>query len=925
MEKLRVTTKKALFGVLAIVLVLLLSAGTTLLVNRYGRANSTPAATTVKNGLSAYELAVQNGFSGTVQEWLSSLNGKSAYELAAEAGYSGTKAEWTAQLNKLAADAPASIKAASFNERGQMILTLSDNTTINLGNAVGADGRDGLDGRDGANGKDGTDGKNGTDGIGITNANINTDGELVLAFSDARTVNLGKVTGVNGQNGLSAYQLALNAGLTTAASEAEWLSSLKGEKGDTGAQGIQGEKGDKGDTGAQGIQGEKGDKGDTGAQGENGNSIQNIAITGSTMTITLSDGSVFTFENICGADGQNGITPQIRINAATNEWEISMDDGLTWVTTGVKATGAQGIQGEKGDKGEKGAAGQNGISPKLQINIVTNEWEISTDNGLTWVTTGVKATGAQGSQGEKGEKGDPGAQGAQGEKGEKGDTGAQGAQGEKGEKGDTGAQGIQGEKGDKGDTGAQGIQGEKGDKGDTGAQGIQGEKGDKGDTGAQGIQGEKGDKGDTGAQGIQGEKGVSVTGAALDNNYRLVITLSDGNIIQLEQSLLGAAGAQGEKGDKGDTGAQGAQGEKGDAGADGRGILSVTLTNDFRLVFHYTDGTSSVPTDPIRGAQGEKGEQGATGAAGADGRGVTTVSLADGNLYVTYSDSTAPTLIGYVKGEKGDKGDTGAAGAQGEKGAQGSAGVDGKSAYELYRAAYPDYTGTLTEWLASLKGDTGRGIQKTEIVDGKLIVTYTDGTQEDLGSITAGDSSASPDDYFVFTLLEDGTYGVGISETHKRYAKEAIIPSVHNGKAVTAINIEGFKDANYIEKIYIPDSVKTVGAGAFNSCYRLSEIRLPQNPEFTEIVHVYDKRPTFGNCYALKKLTIPASVKRIDRQEFDLVASNFFLEELEFEDWNDWYFVLNGTKTHADFSDDAQKNAQLLKDRRYVTLTIEKE
>lgn len=204
MEKLRVTTKKALFGVLAIVLVLLLSAGTTLLVNRYGRANSTPAATTVKNGLSAYELAVQNGFSGTVQEWLSSLNGKSAYELAAEAGYSGTKAEWTAQLNKLAADAPASIKAASFNERGQMILTLSDNTTINLGNAVGADGRDGLDGRDGANGKDGTD------GIGITNANINTDGELVLAFSDARTVNLGKVTGVNGQNGLSAYQLALS-------------------------------------------------------------------------------------------------------------------------------------------------------------------------------------------------------------------------------------------------------------------------------------------------------------------------------------------------------------------------------------------------------------------------------------------------------------------------------------------------------------------------------------------------------------------------------------------------------------------------------------------------------------------------------------------------------------------------------------------
>ena len=50
----------------------------------------------------------------------------------------------------------------------------------------------------------------------------------------------------------------------------EWIAMIKGEKGDTGAQGEKGEKGDKGDTGAQGEKGEKGDKGDTGAQGEKG-------------------------------------------------------------------------------------------------------------------------------------------------------------------------------------------------------------------------------------------------------------------------------------------------------------------------------------------------------------------------------------------------------------------------------------------------------------------------------------------------------------------------------------------------------------------------------------------------------------------------------------------------------------------------------
>ena len=46
--------------------------------------------------------------------------------------------------------------------------------------------------------------------------------------------------------------------------------TLKGEKGDTGAQGPQGLKGEKGDTGAQGPQGLKGEKGDTGAQGPQG-------------------------------------------------------------------------------------------------------------------------------------------------------------------------------------------------------------------------------------------------------------------------------------------------------------------------------------------------------------------------------------------------------------------------------------------------------------------------------------------------------------------------------------------------------------------------------------------------------------------------------------------------------------------------------
>lgn len=52
-------------------------------------------------GLSAYQLAVRNGYTGTEAQWLASITGvegKSAYEIAKQEGYTGTKAEWLASL-----------------------------------------------------------------------------------------------------------------------------------------------------------------------------------------------------------------------------------------------------------------------------------------------------------------------------------------------------------------------------------------------------------------------------------------------------------------------------------------------------------------------------------------------------------------------------------------------------------------------------------------------------------------------------------------------------------------------------------------------------------------------------------------------------------------------------------------------------------
>ena len=103
--------------------------------------------------------------------------------------------------------------------------------------------------------------------------------------------------GQDGANGKSAYAIAVEHGYED--SEEKWLLSLKGEKGDTGKRGekgdtgLQGKRGEKGETGQQGEQGpkgEKGEKGDAGVAGKDGFSpIANVVKDGSVITITITD------------------------------------------------------------------------------------------------------------------------------------------------------------------------------------------------------------------------------------------------------------------------------------------------------------------------------------------------------------------------------------------------------------------------------------------------------------------------------------------------------------------------------------------------------------------------------------------------------------------------------------------------------------
>jgi len=61
-----------------------------------------------------------------------------------------------------------------------------------------------------------------------------------------------------------------------------------------------------------------------------------------------------------GKDGKDAVSPQVRINEDTGIWEISIDGGLTWISTGTSATGKDGKNGEDGKDGKDGENGKDG-------------------------------------------------------------------------------------------------------------------------------------------------------------------------------------------------------------------------------------------------------------------------------------------------------------------------------------------------------------------------------------------------------------------------------------------------------------------------------------------------------------------------------------------------------------------------------------
>ena len=159
---------------------------------------------------------------------------------------------------------------------------------------------------------------------------------------------------------------------------------------------------------------------------------------------------------------------------------------------------------------------------------------------------------------------------------------------------------------------------------------------------------------------------------------------------------------------------------------------------------------------------------------------------------------------------------------------------------------------------------------------GTVDVDWGDGTTH--GTLTGSSTStavytsahhyAAPGDY-VIQLTVTGSMGFR-SNGPLMYASKSdnrnkvygnAIRKVELGSGVTSIGGNAFQNCYSLSSITIPDSVTSISNSVFGNCYSLSSITIPDG---VTSIGTY----AFSNCYSLSSITIPDGVTSIDNYAF---------------------------------------------------------
>lgn len=151
-----------------------------------------------------------------------------------------------------------------------------------------------------------------------------------------------------------------------------------------------------------------------------------------------------------------------------------------------------------------------------------------------------------------------------------------------------------------------------------------------------------------------------------------------------------------------------------------------------------------------------------------------------------------------------------------------------------------------------------------------------------------GDPDIVPSPESYFTVNSTGETITGLTDTGKTQT-ELVIPYEINGKKIT--NLENGRTSildgatNKITKVVIPDSVTTIGDGAFDTCTALTSINIPNSVTSigggafsycTALTSIEIPNTitsiglgAFQNCTALTSINIPNGVKSIENSAFN--------------------------------------------------------
>lgn len=493
-------------------------------------------------------------------------------------------------------------------------------------------------------------GHDGADGASVTNVNVDENGLMTVTLDNGKTftsqIRMPEAVkgerGDKGSDGLSAYQLAQQAGFK--GSLEEWLQSLKGKDGLAGKNAAEITTATivgktltfkLSDNSSYSVELPllKGDKGETGLAGKDAPTITNATIDGNTLTFDMSDGTKHSvvlplLKGERGEAGQAGKDAPKITNVALNgnALVINLSDSSTYSVN---------LPLLKGDPGEAGQAGKD--APKI-TNVTLNDNNLSfalSDNSSYSVVLPL----LKGDRGDKGENGLSAYQIAQ-------QAGFHGTE----------TDWLNSLKGQKGDTGSAGKDAPK----------ITGVTLNDDQTQiifnmSDGTQIKSNFKAPTAIPGKDGKDAPTITGVNYQEN-KLIFTLSDGSSNSATlPDLTGPAGQKGSdglsayqiavkdgfKGSEQDW-LQSLKGQKGDAGLAGQNapkIISVKFENG-QLAFTLSD--ESTISTPLTLPKGDNG------APGKDAPTFTNVNYQNGELIFTLSDKTTiSTPLTIPKGDNG--------------------------------------------------------------------------------------------------------------------------------------------------------------------------------------------------------------------------------------------------------------------------------